>query len=109
MEDGTSESSGLKELFEQHVKHITDNHKAFFQHWYRLVCLEVRHSRHDNKEALWAQDTGNQYATIVRILIAWYGSCDPRLENGLCVDHLTAGQIVKQSDGSILQTLHCSK
>ena len=65
VEDGTSASSGLKELFEQNVQHITDGHKAFFQHWYRLVCLEVRHSRHDNKEALWVQDTTNQYATIV--------------------------------------------
>ena len=68
VEDGTAESSGLKELFDQNVQHITDDYKTFFQHWYRLACLEVRHCRHDSKEALWAQDIRNQYATIVFLL-----------------------------------------
>ena len=64
VEDGTTESSGLKELFEQNVHHITDDHKTFFQHWYHLACLEVQHCRHDNREAFWAQDTKNRFAIV---------------------------------------------
>ena len=30
--------------------------------------------------------------------------CDLRMEQGLCIDQLTAGQISKQPDGSIIQT-----
>lgn len=63
VEDGTAESSGLKEIFEQNVQHITDAYKKFFCHWYHLACLEVWHCRRDNKEALWAQDTRNRYIT----------------------------------------------
>lgn len=109
VEDGTTESSGLKELFEQNVQHVTDGYKKFFHHWYHLACLEVWHSRHDNKEALWAQDTRNRYASKLNHLLFLCRSCDLRMEQGLCIDQLIATQVSKQPDGSIIQTFQHSK
>ena len=34
--------------------------------------------------------------------------CNARVEQGVCLTHLTTGQISHQSDGSIVQAFHCS-
>ncbi|KAJ7535699.1 hypothetical protein O6H91_12G043000 [Diphasiastrum complanatum] len=39
---GTSESSGLGELFDAQISHLNKNHYEFLQHWDHLIDLEAR-------------------------------------------------------------------
>ncbi|GAV87672.1 Cas_Cas4 domain-containing protein/Dna2 domain-containing protein/AAA_11 domain-containing protein/AAA_12 domain-containing protein [Cephalotus follicularis] len=47
---GNTESSGLGDLFDSHVHHLTAAHSLFLQHWDQLIDLEAREMQLVNKE-----------------------------------------------------------
>jgi hypothetical protein len=40
VEDGSAETSGIAEIFNDLTAHLTDSHSAFMKRWLRLVALE---------------------------------------------------------------------
>lgn len=52
VEDGNGETSGMGELFEQEVKHLTPVHQEFFRKWDDLLTKEERDSMKFRRE-LW--------------------------------------------------------
>ncbi|KAL5973677.1 hypothetical protein ACLOJK_030333 [Asimina triloba] len=47
---GNTESSGLGDVFDSHVEHLTDAHCDFFRHWDRLIDLEANETQVSKKE-----------------------------------------------------------
>lgn len=45
MHGGSSESSGLGDLFESLTDHLTATHKVFLKQWDRLIDLEAKESQ----------------------------------------------------------------
>lgn len=39
---GSTESSGLGDVFESHTNHLTISHSIFLRHWDRLIDLEAK-------------------------------------------------------------------
>lgn len=52
VEDGNGETSGMGEIFEQEVKHLTPKHQEFFRKWDNLLTKEERDSMKFRRE-LW--------------------------------------------------------
>ncbi|XP_020538539.1 DNA replication ATP-dependent helicase/nuclease JHS1 isoform X2 [Jatropha curcas] len=42
---GSTESSGLGDMFDSHVQHLTASHCAFFRQWDRLIDLEAKETQ----------------------------------------------------------------
>ncbi|KAJ8756155.1 hypothetical protein K2173_024702 [Erythroxylum novogranatense] len=60
---GSKEASGLGELFQSHVHHLTAAHCAFFQHWDRLIDLEAKEMQLV-KNSIWqSRNTKNAQST----------------------------------------------
>ncbi|XP_030475354.2 DNA replication ATP-dependent helicase/nuclease JHS1 [Syzygium oleosum] len=49
---GSTENSGLGDLFNAYTNHLTTAHSDFLRHWDRLIDLEAREAEHRKKE-LW--------------------------------------------------------
>ncbi|KAJ0970838.1 hypothetical protein J5N97_018797 [Dioscorea zingiberensis] len=67
---GNTESSGLGDLFNRHVEHLTVTYGNFIKHWDRLIDLEAKSSQATKKELLLRRssrggDNGNSLSSVV--------------------------------------------
>lgn len=54
VENGTSDSSGLDELFTNKMSHLSESDLSYFKRWNRMIDLEQQHAE-KNLRALWLQ------------------------------------------------------
>ena len=67
IEKGDKVSSGLDELFDQQVSHLSQSHLNFFAKWYSLIAEEERHSKAREGPPLWLLDPENRCAVSVLV------------------------------------------
>eukprot|EP00731_Ephydatia_muelleri_P031702 Em0023g209a len=57
VERGTSETSGLGDVFDKSVSHLSPSHLRFFEHWLGLAQGEQRHAAEKGSKQPWASIT----------------------------------------------------
>ncbi|KAL5457050.1 hypothetical protein EMCRGX_G034285 [Ephydatia muelleri] len=92
VERGTSETSGLGDVFDKSVSHLSPSHLRFFEHWLGLAQGEQRHAAEKGSKQPWASITQESKECVLTNLIAeraeggkdrwWYQSFSRKHRDG---------------------------
>ena len=96
VEHGTSETSGLGDVFDKSVSHLSPSYLRFFERWFGLAQGEQRHTAEKGGRQPWASITQESKECILTNLIAeqaeggkdrwWYQSFSRRHRDGTVGD-----------------------